>query len=247
MSAPGAHSESILVIDDEVQIRRALTTILETRGYEVACAESGATAIDALTARTPDESAALPAGLIRGVTYYVADGAYRAEVSGPGGSALELWTTHSDSGWCYVFSGELVERRVGALIVFERKTGLTNYIEKGVRIDAVVQQETLVSIFLPGSPLHDGAVIIQEGRIAAAGCILPLDASIEISGTFGTRHRCGLSLSKETDAVVIIVSEERGTIALAFDGTMRLNLSEQVLRDTLLKLLPSGKWMLKRV
>ncbi len=143
-------------------------------------------------------------------------------------------------------STELVERRVGALIVFERKTGLTNYIEKGVRIDAVVQQETLVSIFLPGSPLHDGAVIIQEGRIAAAGCILPLDASIEISGTFGTRHRCGLSLGKETDAVVIIISEERGTIALAFDGTMRLNLSEQVLRDTLLKLLPSGKWMLKR-
>jgi uncharacterized protein (TIGR00159 family) len=144
-------------------------------------------------------------------------------------------------------SMELVERKVGALIVFERKTGLNDYIEKGVRIDAVVQQETLVSIFLPASPLQDGAVIIQEGRIAAAGCLLPLDAAIEISGTFGTRHRCGLSLGKETDAVVIIISEEWGTIALAFDGSMRLNLSEQVLRDTLLKLLPSGKWMLKRV
>lgn len=144
-------------------------------------------------------------------------------------------------------SMELVERKVGALIVFERKTGLTNYIEKGVRIDAVVQQETIVSIFLPESPLHDGAVIIQEGRIAAAGCLLPLDATIEISGTFGTRHRCGLSLSKETDAVVIIISEERATIALAFDGTLRLNVSEQVLRDTLLKLLPAGKWMLRQV
>lgn len=144
-------------------------------------------------------------------------------------------------------SMELVERKVGALIVFERKTGLTNYIEKGVRIDAVVQQETIVSIFLPESPLHDGAVIIQEGRIAAAGCLLPLDATIEISGTFGTRHRCGLSLSKETDAVVIIISEERATVALAFDGTLRLNVSEQVLRDTLLKLLPAGKWMLRQV
>jgi len=141
---------------------------------------------------------------------------------------------------------ELVERRVGALMVFERKTGLNNYIEKGVRIDGIIQQETIVSIFLPTSPLHDGAIIIQEGRIAAAGCLLPLDASIEISGTFGTRHRCGLSLGKETDAVVIIISEERGTISLAFDGTMRLNLGEQVLRDTLLKLLPAGKWMLKR-
>jgi diadenylate cyclase len=89
-------------------------------------------------------------------------------------------------------------------------------------------------------------VIIQEGRIAAAGCLLPLDASIEISGTFGTRHRCGLSLCKETDAVVIIISEERNTISLAFDGSIRLNLSEQVLRDTLLKLLPAGKVMLKR-
>ena len=79
----------------------------------------------------------------------------------------------------------------GALIVFERKTGLNDYIEKGVRIDAVVQQETMVSIFLPESPLHDGAVIIQEGRIAAAGC-LPLDATIEISGTFGTRRRLRL-------------------------------------------------------
>jgi uncharacterized protein (TIGR00159 family) len=143
-------------------------------------------------------------------------------------------------------SAELMERKVGALIVFERKTGLNDYIEKGVRIDAVVQQETMVSIFLPESPLHDGAVIIQEGRIAAAGCLLPLDATIEISGTFGTRHRCGLSLCKETDAVVIIISEERNTIALSFDGTIRLNLSEQVLRDTLLKLLPAGKVMLKR-
>jgi len=141
---------------------------------------------------------------------------------------------------------ELVERRVGALIVFERKTGLNNYIEKGVLIDGIIQQETIVSIFLPVSPLHDGAIIIQEGRIAAAGCLLPLDASIEISGTFGTRHRCGLSLGKETDAVIIIISEERGTISLAFDGTMRLNLGEQVLRDTLLKLLPAGKWLLKR-
>jgi len=135
----------------------------------------------------------------------------------------------------------LVERRVGALIVFERKTGLNNYIEKGVWIDGCIKKETIISVFQPTSPLHDGALIIQEGRIAAAGCLLPLDTDMEVSSVFGTRHRCGLSLSSQTDAVVIIVSEERGTISLALEGTIRWNLSGQVLRDTLLKLLPPGK------
>ena len=139
----------------------------------------------------------------------------------------------------------LVEKKIGALIVFERKTGLSNYIEKGILLDANVQKEMIVSIFLPTSPLHDGAIIIQEGRIAAAGCLLPLDTNIEISSTFGTRHRCALSLGKETDAVVVIVSEERGVISLAGEGTMRLNLTEQALRDTLLKLLSPGKALLE--
>ena len=140
----------------------------------------------------------------------------------------------------------LVEKKIGALIVFERKTGLSNYIEKGVLLDANVQKEMIVSIFLPTSPLHDGAIIIQEGRIAAAGCLLPLDTNIEISSTFGTRHRCALSLGKETDAVVVIVSEERGVISLAGEGTMRLNLTEQALRDTLLKLLSPGNTVLNK-
>jgi uncharacterized protein (TIGR00159 family) len=131
----------------------------------------------------------------------------------------------------------LAEKKVGALIVFERRTGLKNYIEKGVQIDGCVQKETLVSIFQPTSPLHDGAVIIQEGRIAAAGCLLPLDTSIEVSTTFGTRHRCALSLSQETDAVVVVVSEERGTVSLVFEETLKGNLSDQALRDNLLKLL----------
>ena len=139
----------------------------------------------------------------------------------------------------------LAEKGTGALIVFERKTGLNNYIEKGILIDGCIQTETIVSIFQTTSPLHDGAIIIQEGRIAAAGCLLPLDTNIEISSTFGTRHRCALSLSKEADAVIVIVSEERGTISLAFEGTMRLNLSEQVLRDTLLKLFPPNKKLMK--
>jgi len=139
----------------------------------------------------------------------------------------------------------LIEKKVGALIVFERKTGLNNYIERGILIDGKIQKETIISIFLPTSPLHDGALIIQEGRIAAAGCLLPLDTNIEISSTFGTRHRCALSLSKETDALVLILSEERRTISLAFEGTMRLNLSEQVLRDSLLKLLSPAKGLLK--
>lgn len=140
----------------------------------------------------------------------------------------------------------LVEKKIGALIVFERKTGLSNYIEKGVLLDANVQKEMIVSVFLPTSPLHDGAIIIQEGRIAAAGCLLPLDTNIEISSTFGTRHRCALSLGKETDAVVVIVSEERGVISLAGEGTMRLNLTEQALRDTLLKLLSPGNTLLNK-
>ena len=143
-------------------------------------------------------------------------------------------------------SMSLVEKKIGALIVFERNTGLSNYIEKAILLDANVQKEMLVSIFLPASPLHDGAVIIQEGRIAAAGCLLPLDTTIEISSTFGTRHRCALSLGKETDALVVIVSEERGVISLAGEGTMRLNLTEQALRDTLLKLLSPGKALLSK-
>jgi len=135
----------------------------------------------------------------------------------------------------------LVEKRVGALIVFERKTGLKDYIEKGVVIDGCIRKETIISIFQPTSPLHDGALIIQEGRMAAAACLLPLDTDMEVTSTFGTRHRCALSLSKETDAIVIVISEEKGVISLAIEGTMRWNLSEQVLRDTLLKLLPPGK------
>ncbi len=139
----------------------------------------------------------------------------------------------------------LVEKRLGALIVFEKKTGLNNYVEKGILIDGCVQKETIISIFQPTSPLHDGAVIIQEGRIAAAGCLLPLDTDMEISDTFGTRHQCAMSLSKETDAVVVIISEEKGTVSLAFEGTMRWGLSERLLRDTLLKLLPVGKSLVK--
>jgi uncharacterized protein (TIGR00159 family) len=133
----------------------------------------------------------------------------------------------------------LVEKNAGALIVFERKTGLNNYIEKGIFIDGCIQKETLISIFQPTSPLHDGAVIIQEGRIAAAGCLLPLDTDMEVTVTFGTRHRCALSLSKETDAVVIVISEEKGTISLAVGGKIRWNLTGQALRETLLKMLPS--------
>jgi len=136
---------------------------------------------------------------------------------------------------------ELADKRVGALIVVERKTGLSNYIEKGVLVDGCIRKETIISIFQPTSPIHDGAIIVQEGRIAAAACLLPLDTNMEVTDIFGTRHRCALSLSSQTDAVVIIVSEERGTISLAIEGTVRWNLSERVLRDTLLKLLPPSK------
>jgi len=135
----------------------------------------------------------------------------------------------------------LVEKRLGALMVLERRTGLNNYIEKGIPIDGRVKKELITSIFQHTSPLHDGAIIIQEGRIAAAGCLLPLDTDIEVSSVVGTRHRCAISLSRQTDAVVVIVSEERGTISLAYEGTLRWNLSDKVLRDTLIKLLPYEK------
>jgi uncharacterized protein (TIGR00159 family) len=135
----------------------------------------------------------------------------------------------------------LAEKKIGALLVLERETGLRNYIERGVPIDAQMSKEMIVSIFHPDSPLHDGAVIIEEGRIAAAGCLLPLSANPHVSRAFGTRHRAGLGLSEKSDAVVLIVSEETGAVSLAFDGRIRWNVKEATLRETLLDLLPLEK------
>ena len=114
----------------------------------------------------------------------------------------------------------LSSRRQGALIVFERETPLFTYVQTGTAIDADVRASLLETLFHPGTPLHDGAVILRKDRIAAAGCILPLAEEAELAPTMGTRHRAGLGLTEESDAVVLIVSEETGSISLARGGTL---------------------------
>jgi len=114
----------------------------------------------------------------------------------------------------------LAQRNIGALIVIERELELKNLIETGIQIDAQIKSDLLVSIFNTRSPLHDGAVILSGGRIASAGAILPLSDRADISKEYGTRHRAALGLSEETDAVIIVVSEEQGSVSLAFDGKL---------------------------
>jgi diadenylate cyclase len=118
----------------------------------------------------------------------------------------------------------LASRRIGALIVLERGTGLRHYAELGVAIDARLTADLLATIFLPYSPLHDGAVFIQDGRIAAAGCFLPLSRNAGLDRTLGTRHRAALGITEETDAVAITVSEETGSVSLAVAGRMEYGL-----------------------
>jgi diadenylate cyclase len=114
----------------------------------------------------------------------------------------------------------LAARRIGALIVLERTTGLRQYAELGVPLDALVSADLLTSLFLPYSPLHDGAVFIQGNRVVAAGCFLPLSRNTQIGRTLGTRHRAALGIAEETDAVAVVVSEETGRMAIAVDGRL---------------------------
>ncbi|MCF6158238.1 MAG: TIGR00159 family protein [wastewater metagenome] len=112
----------------------------------------------------------------------------------------------------------LSREKVGALIAIEREVGLDSFIETGTKLNADVSSELLCTIFWSGSPLHDGAVIIQGQKISAAGCLLPLTENMELSKNLGTRHRAGIGLTEETDAIVLIVSEETGTISTGFKG-----------------------------
>ncbi|HVN88088.1 MAG TPA: diadenylate cyclase CdaA [Candidatus Binatia bacterium] len=130
----------------------------------------------------------------------------------------------------------LAGKRIGALIVFEREFGLNEYIEVGTRLDARVSRELVLSIFMPASPIHDGALILQKGRITAAGCFLPLTTNPSVSKTLGTRHRAAIGLTEETDAVVIVVSEEEGSISLVREGRITRDLDAGTLRATLQKL-----------
>jgi diadenylate cyclase len=114
----------------------------------------------------------------------------------------------------------LAQRNIGALIVIERELELKNLIETGLRLDAEIKRDLLLSIFNTRSPLHDGAVILANGRIANAGAILPLSSRLDINKGYGTRHRAALGLSEESDAVVIVISEEQGSVSIAFDGKL---------------------------
>ena len=117
-------------------------------------------------------------------------------------------------------SDSLAGRRIGALIVLERSTGLRQYAELGVALDALVSADLLTSIFLPYSPLHDGAVFVQGGRIVAAGCFLPLSRNTQVGRALGTRHRAALGIAEETDAIALVVSEETGRMSLAWGGRL---------------------------
>ncbi len=131
----------------------------------------------------------------------------------------------------------LAERKIGALIVFERTIDLDNYTEGCVKINADISIELLISIFIPQTPLHDGAVIIRDQKIAMARCFLPLTINPNIPKNIGTRHRAGIGISEETDAVALIVSEERGEISLAVDGKLYRDLDSLSLKKKLMDLL----------
>ncbi|MGE5234911.1 MAG: diadenylate cyclase CdaA [Acidobacteriota bacterium] len=135
----------------------------------------------------------------------------------------------------------LVARRYGALIVIERDEGLRTYIETGVPLEARLSYDLLVNIFTPGTPLHDGAAIVQSGRIAAASCFLPLSSRSDLSTEYGSRHRAALGISEEADAVAVVVSEERGAVGVAEGGRLHSGLDRTGLRDLLLELLVLGR------
>jgi len=134
----------------------------------------------------------------------------------------------------------LSSRKIGALMVLERRTGLNDVIESGIKLDAVVTVQLLITTFFPNTPLHDGAVVIRGNRLMAAGCLLPLSENPNLSRTLGTRHRAALGLSEATDAVAVVVSEETGAISVARDGQLARGLSEEELKVMLLALIAQG-------
>jgi uncharacterized protein (TIGR00159 family) len=131
----------------------------------------------------------------------------------------------------------LASRRIGGLIVFERETGLNEWMEGGVALDAHISKELIHSVFTTVSPIHDGALVVRKGRITAAGCFLPLSTNPNVSKTLGSRHRAAIGITEESDAVVVVVSEEDGGISLVVDGRITRDLDAGTLRGTLQKLL----------
>ena len=131
----------------------------------------------------------------------------------------------------------LSRRRVGALIVFERRTGLKDVMETGTRLDSTISAPLLENIFEPNTPLHDGAVIVRGNRVASATCYLPLSDNLGLSKELGTRHRAGVGISEVTDSLTVIVSEETGKISVAYEGKLERNLDAETLRDRMHKIL----------
>ncbi|MBS5583034.1 MAG: diadenylate cyclase CdaA [Caecibacter sp.] len=127
----------------------------------------------------------------------------------------------------------LSKTHTGALIVFEREVGLNDYIDTGISIDGIVSRELLGNIFIPNTPLHDGAVIIRRNRVMAAGCLLPLTSDRSLSTELGTRHRAAIGISELADAVVVVVSEETGAVSYTYGGHIYRHLDGQALRNTL--------------
>ncbi|MFJ8237820.1 diadenylate cyclase CdaA [Ureibacillus sp. NPDC094379] len=130
----------------------------------------------------------------------------------------------------------MAKRRIGALISIEKETGLNEYIETGIKLDADITSELLINIFIPNTPLHDGAVIMKRDKITAAACYLPLSESPFISKELGTRHRAALGLSEVTDAITIVVSEETGAVSLTRNGNLYRNLSIEEFEEQLRKM-----------
>ncbi|NLA11910.1 MAG: TIGR00159 family protein [Firmicutes bacterium] len=130
----------------------------------------------------------------------------------------------------------LVKKRIGALIVIERDTGLKDWVDTGIAIDGTISAELLVNIFFPLSPLHDGAVILRGNQIAAAGCYLPLTDDPYLDKELGARHRAGLGVTEQSDAVALIVSDETGIVSVAHNGVLTRYLDEKKLREILIEL-----------
>jgi len=131
----------------------------------------------------------------------------------------------------------LAAKRYGALIVFTRNIGLNTIVETGTRLNAELSSSLLLTLFAPGTPLHDGAVVIHEDRVVAAGCFLPLSEQPDIRRSFGTRHRAALGLAEETDALILVVSEESGSLSLAHDANLLYDLSLEEISRRLKRLL----------
>lgn len=130
---------------------------------------------------------------------------------------------------------ELSNNKIGGLIVLERDIQLNDIMDSGVKIDADVSPQLIVNLFVPKTPLHDGAIIISKNKISAAACILPLSDEKQITNGLGTRHRAAMGISRETDAIAIVVSEETGKISIAKDGNLILDLKEEALKNILIK------------